>query len=121
VGCLLAGAALGTVLTVLTVLAPAPLQARPERVRPGIAYYSDEIVVREGVADLGPERNYEEVYRYYEYYEARYDAAGRVVLCIAYRQGRELWREAYTYGPDGRPLRKEVTDAQGRAHSEALR
>lgn len=96
-----------------TVWTATPVQGRPETIRPGISYYSDDYAVTGGVADLVGEKNYEEVYRNFEYYEAVYDGQGRVVRFIAYKRGEEDWRERYLYGPSGRAYAKEVTQVGG--------
>ncbi len=76
-------------------------RARPERVRPGESYYSDDFVEHGLVRDLGQEKNYEEVYQFYTYYEAIYDAAERVVTFIEYRRGDVFTREEYRYDASG--------------------
>jgi len=83
--------------------------ARPEKIRAGESYYSDEVVEVEGVRDLGEDMNYEEVYQFYRYYEAIYDEAGRVVVFIEYVRGDVHRRDEYEYGPDG----KLVEQAKG--------
>lgn len=89
-------------------LTQAKAQARPEHVRAGVSYYADSFVRKGGIADLEGEKNLEEVYQFYEYYEAIYDAQGKVTTFIAYLRGEEAWREVYRYGPGGRALRKEL-------------
>ncbi len=76
-------------------------QARPEKIRPGESYYSDDYVEHGLVRDLAAEKNYEEVYQFYTYYEVIYDAAERVVVFVEYRRGEVLRREEYNYGADG--------------------
>ena len=109
------GAYVGAVLALGFVLAHAdPTDARPERIRPGIAYYSAEFVARGGVSDLGEERNYEEVYRHYAYYEAVYDQQGRVVTFTVYERGAWTRRERYRYDDDARRVTRETEYAHGR-------
>lgn len=114
-------------------LAPIGAGARPERVRPGHSYYSDDSLAVGLVRDIGAEKNYEEVYQAYRYYEAVYDEAERVVIFREYRRGEAIRTEEYRYGPDGalleRVLRQPgrpaettaVGSAEGEAGSEAAR
>ncbi len=82
--------------------------ARPERIRPGISYYSDEFVVRGQIHDLGTERNFEEVYQLYTYYEVIYDESSRVQVFKEYRRGELIRTEEYRYAPSGEPIQKTV-------------
>jgi hypothetical protein len=78
--------------------------ARPETIRAGESYYSDEYaedVEQKLVRDLGTDKNYEEVYQHYAYYEAIYDAQERVIVFIEYKRGEVLRREEYAYAPNG--------------------
>ncbi len=96
-------------LAVLLVSALADVaRARPEQIRPGESYYSDDYTLHGLVRDLAEEKNYEEVYQFYTYYEAIYDSAERVVLFIEYERGEELRREEYRYGADGALLARTV-------------
>ena len=90
-----------TTLVALTLLS-VQAEARPEKVRPGMSYYSDEYLEQGLVRDIVAEMNYEEVYQFYTYYEVIYDDAGRPVVFIEYKRGDELRRDEYTYGPDGK-------------------
>jgi hypothetical protein len=97
--------ALVVTLALISALASSPSMARPERIREGASYYSDdyvEIITDHGpVRDLGEEKNYEEVYQLYTYYEAIYDVSERVITFIEYKRGEVLRRENYRYGVDG--------------------
>jgi hypothetical protein len=77
------------------------------RYQPGIAYYSDEYVLDGEVYQLGEEKNLEEVYQYYTYYEAIHDDVGRVATFKRYLRGDLDWTERYTYDRKGRMVRKE--------------
>jgi hypothetical protein len=89
-------------LALVAPLLPAePAGARPERIRPGQSYYSDDFVVDGLVHDLAAEKNFEEVYQLYRYFEAIYDAAERVELFREYERGEPVRTEQYRYGPDG--------------------
>jgi hypothetical protein len=96
-----------TSLPALALLATTA-DARPEKIRPGMPYYSDDYVEAKGVRDIGAEKNYEEVYQNYTYYEAIYDDGERVVTFIEYEKGEETHREEYAYGPDGALLTRSV-------------
>jgi hypothetical protein len=93
-------------LAALTCTADAA--ARPERVRPGHSYYSDDDAAVGLVRDLAGEMNYEEVYQFYRYYEAVYDASERVVRFVEYVRGDVVRVEKYSYGPDGKLLERIV-------------
>ena len=90
----------------------APASARPERIRPGVSYYSDELVETGPVRDIGAERNYEEIYQHYRYYEVLYDEAERVVRCLEYERGEVIREDTYRYAEDG-SLLEHVTDPPG--------
>jgi hypothetical protein len=89
-------------LTVALGLLPAATaSARPERIRPGHSYYSDDQVVEGQVRDIAEEKNYEEVFQAYRYYEVVYDEAERVVLFKEYKRGDVVRTEEYHYGDGG--------------------
>jgi hypothetical protein len=95
------------------VLAPcalaAPAWARPETIRAGVSYYSDELIESGPVRDIGVERNYEEVFKLYSYYEVLYDESERVVRCLEYKRGEVIREDTYRYAADG-SLLEHVTD-----------
>ena len=82
--------------------------ARPEVVIPGTVYYSDEIEEINGVNDIVGEKNFEEVYINYTYFEAVYDKKERVSIIREFERGELIRTETYKYGSDGRLLKKEV-------------
>ena len=86
--------------------------ARPERIRAGVSYYSDELVESGSVRDIGVERNYEEVYQFYTYYEVIYDESERVARCLEYKRGDVIRKDTYRYSADG-SLREHVVDVAG--------
>ncbi len=89
---------------VVGALAPAePAAARPEVIRAGVSYYSDERIERGPVRDIGAERNYEEVFKNYTYYEVRYDERERVVRFREYERGELIRTDHYRYAEDGAP------------------
>ena len=83
-------------LTVALLVLPSTFStARPERIRPGVSYYSDEAICREQVCDIDAEKNYEEVYQLYSYFEAVYDDAERVIRFVEYRRDEPFRIEKY--------------------------
>ncbi|MDH5571225.1 MAG: hypothetical protein OEY89_05625 [Gammaproteobacteria bacterium] len=71
--------------------------SRPEIIRADVSYYSDGYVQQEGVRDIGSEKNYEEVYQFYTYYEAVYDSEKRVKIFREYKKGNVIHEEHYQY------------------------
>jgi hypothetical protein len=100
------------------VLAPcalaAPASARPETIRAGVSYYSDELIESGTIRDIGAERNYEEVFKLYSYYEVVYDKSERVVRCLEYKRGEVTREDTYRYAADG-SLLEHVTDPPSKA------
>jgi hypothetical protein len=96
-------------LSSYVVLLPAgPANARPARIKPGISYYSDDFVVADLVRDLADEKNYEEIYQFYSYYEAIYDAQERVVTFKEYKRGELIRTDEYRYRPSGNLLERRT-------------
>ena len=99
------------------VLAPHALPslawARPESIRAGISYYSDELVEDGPVRDIGAERNYEEVFKLYTYYEVLYDTSERVISCLEYKRGEVTRTDHYRYAEDG-TLTKHLIEVPGK-------
>jgi len=87
-------------------------EARPEKIQAGMSYYSDDYVVSgeepARIHDIEDEKNYEEVYQFYTYYEAIYDATERVTQFIEYRRGEVKRREKYEYGEGGGLVKRTV-------------
>ncbi|MBW2699014.1 MAG: hypothetical protein JRE70_21195 [Deltaproteobacteria bacterium] len=78
--------------------------SRPERIRPDESYYSTELAepTHQGlVRALGGEKNYEEVYQLYTYYEIVYDEEERVILFREYKRGDVIRSEDYRYDDSG--------------------
>ncbi len=84
------------------------IAAKPERIKPNQPYYADEFTRDGEIAELGEERNYEEVFKNYQYYEAIYDEQERPTLFRAYRRGEPEWTERYFYDEQGKLIRKVV-------------
>lgn len=101
----------GLVLTLCALAASA--SARPEKIRAGVSYYSDELIKTGPVRDIGTERNYEEVFQRYRYYEVLYDESKRVVRCLEYERGELIREDTYRYAEDG-SLLEHVTDPPGK-------
>jgi len=100
------------VFIALTFLAVAGLAseavARPENIRAGESYYSDDHRLVEGVRDIIGEKNFEEVYQFYAYYEAVYDEQERVIVFKEYKRGEVIALEKYRYGTDGKLAERVV-------------
>jgi hypothetical protein len=95
--------------SLLPALLPSAAGARPEQARPGEIYYSDDYVEQGGVRDLSGEKNYEEVYQFYRYYEAIYDEAGRVKSFKEFVRGELVRSESYRYDTEGELIEKRVS------------
>jgi len=102
-------AALAAGLVLIPCALVSPASARPESIRAGVSYYSDELVESGPVRDIGVERNYEEVFKLYSYYEVLYDESERVVRCLEYKRGAVIREDTYRYAEDG-TLLEHVTD-----------
>ena len=102
-------AALAAGLVLIPCALVSPASARPESIRAGVSYYSDELVESGPVRDIGVERNYEEVFKLYSYYEVLYDESERVVRCLEYKRGDVIREDTYRYAADG-SLREHITD-----------
>ena len=104
-----ASIAFAGLLALCVGLAPArDVGARPEKIRAGHSYYSDDYVEAGLVRDIAAEKNYEEVYQFYGFYEAIYDARDRVVTFREYKRGDPVRTEEYRYAPDGSLLERTV-------------
>jgi len=97
---------------------PTLARARPETIRAGVSYYSDELIESGPVRDIGAERNYEEVFKLYSYYEVLYDESERVVRCLEYKRGEVIRKDTYRYAADG-SLLEHVTDPPSKAAKPA--
>jgi hypothetical protein len=91
---------------------PALARARPETIRAEVSYYSDELVENGPVRDIGSERNYEEVFKLYTYYEVLYDQDERVIRCFEYKRGEVIRTDRYRYAEDG-SLSEHVIEVPG--------
>jgi len=103
----------------LAVLGPFALaatvaEARPERIRAGHSYYSDDFTVDGVVRDLADEKNYEEVYQSYRYYEAVYDDRERVVNFKQVDRGEVVREDRYRYDGDAATPNEHVVETPAR-------
>ncbi len=100
---------LPALLLLLLLTHVSQVQSRPEIIREGLSYYSDEYIQTGVIRDIGAEKNIEEVYQFYTYYEAVYDTKQRVINFREYKQGNVIYEEQYVYDDEGPvPARKTV-------------
>ena len=91
----------------LLLVAPA-VQSRPEAIREGMKYYSNEYFEDGLVKDIESEKNYEEIYQHYTYYEVIYDSQGRVAVFKEYKQGAVIFEARYRYTADSAEVERTV-------------
>ncbi len=84
-------------LIVLLVGTASLAYSRPELIRAGVPYYSDEYFQQGVVRDIESEKNYEEIYKFYTYYEVIYDSDKRVTVFREYKRGDLIYEEHYQY------------------------
>jgi hypothetical protein len=96
------------VLVLAICLLSPSAQARPEKIKAGLSYYSDEVQPHGQTQDLVGEKNYEEVYQLYTYYEVIYDDSERVSLFKEYKRGELIRTESYEYNAAGKLEKKEI-------------
>ena len=73
------------------------VHSRPEVIRADLSYYSDDYVQEGMVKDIESEKNYEEIYQFYTYYEVIYDESERVKVFREYKKGDVIYEERYQY------------------------
>ncbi len=93
-------------LVILTLRA----YANPENIKPGSSYFSDDYSVKGKISQLGEEKNFEEIFKNYEYYEAIYDERGRISIFKIYKRGEVILTEEYSYNPDGKSGKKKIVE-----------
>lgn len=93
---------------------------KPYEIKAGISYYSNEYSTNNGLSELGEEKNLEEVYQNYNYYEAIFDEQGNIVTFKAYKQGVIEFSETYSYDNNGRPIKKVIKNADGSTFVETF-
>jgi hypothetical protein len=96
-----------SLIACLLLIAPA-VQSRPEVIRADMKYYSDEYFDEGIVRDIEGEKNYEEIYQHYTYYEVIYDSLGRVKVFKEYKQGTVIYEALYRYGPGPQDVERTV-------------
>ena len=82
--------------------------AAPEKIIPGNSYYSDDYVELNQILELAEEKNLEEVYQHYQYYEAIYNNHKKILQFKCYKRGKLEWQEQYFYDEQGKLLKKEI-------------
>ena len=87
--------------SLLICLVTLSVSARPELIREGVPYYSDEYFEEGAVKDIVAEKNYEEVFQFYTNYEVIYDASEKVKIFREYKQGGIIFEEHYRYDNEG--------------------
>tara|TARA_B100002003_G_scaffold251772_1_gene297399 strand:+ start:14729 stop:15169 length:441 start_codon:yes stop_codon:yes gene_type:complete len=88
-------------LILLALLSNLPAaQSRPYIILEDVSYYSNESFQTGMVRDLVEEKNFEEIYQFYSYFEAIYDANDRVKVFKEYERGEIIHEERYVYDDD---------------------
>ena len=100
-------------LVLMSSIALSSGKFQPYEIKPGVSYYSDEFTTRNGISELGEEKNFEEVYQFYNYYEAVFDTDKRIITFKAYLRGDLEFSEIYFYDDDGQPIKKVVKNRDG--------
>ncbi len=85
----------------------------PYEIQADISYYSDEYSTTDGRSELGEEKNFEEVWQNYNYYEAVFDSLARMVIFKAYKQGSVEFSETYYYEDSDKPVKKVIETSDG--------
>ena len=85
----------------------------PYEIKPDVPYYSDEYTDNDGVSELGEEKNFEEVFQNYNYYEAVFDTNKRMITFKAYERGNIEFSETYHYDSEGQLIKKVVKNSDG--------
>ncbi|MDH5719144.1 MAG: hypothetical protein OEZ13_00850 [Spirochaetia bacterium] len=83
------------------------INSRRDRIKPNLPYYSDRFIKNGMALEIGAEKNYEEVYRNYEFYEAKYDENKRVIEFKTYEKGEISFMERYFYDEKTQKLLKK--------------
>jgi hypothetical protein len=96
-----------SLIACLLLVAPA-VQSRPEVIHEGMKYYSNEYFEEGLVKDIESEKNYEEIYQHYTYYEVVYDSQGRVRVFKEYKRGAVIFEARYRYASDSEDVERTV-------------
>ena len=92
----------------ILILVSSAILARPETIKEDVIYYSDQSFQTGIVKDIVAEKNYEEIYQFYTYYEVSYDVEGRVKIFKEYKKGEVIFEEHYQYAEDGATTAEKV-------------
>ena len=84
-------------LLVLLMSSPLAVHSRPEHIQADVSYYSNDYIQQGMVRDIEVEKNYEEIYQFYNYYEVIYDSLERVKIFREYKRGDVIHEEHYQY------------------------
>jgi hypothetical protein len=87
-------------LVILIIASTSVAYSRPENIRADMPYYSDDYFENGVVRDIESEKNYEEIYKFYTYYEVIYDSLERVKVFREYKRGDLIHEEQYQYDQD---------------------
>ena len=93
---------------IFTLAAVSISEARPEKITPGLSYFAEDYVTTGNISEITVEKNFEEVFKNYEYFESVYDDNKKVKIFRAYKRGDVILTEHYSYGPDGRLKEKKI-------------
>jgi len=89
-------------------------QAKPETIKPGLSYFAEDYVTTDRISEITVEKNFEEVFKNYEYFESVYDEKKRVKIFRAYKRGDVVLTEYYSYDSSGK-LKEKKVEKEGKA------
>jgi len=97
------------ILSAIFILAMASIaQAKPEKITPGLSYFAEDYVTAGNVSEITVEKNFEEVFKNYEYFESVYNDNKKVKIFRAYKRGDVILTEYYSYGADVKLKEKKI-------------
>ncbi|MDH3975900.1 MAG: hypothetical protein OEV42_16625 [Deltaproteobacteria bacterium] len=101
-------------LSAILILAVTSIsQARPETIKPGLSYFAEDYETKNNISEITVEKNFEEVFKNYEYFESVYDEKKRVKIFRAYKRGDVILTEHYHYDSRGK-LREKKIEKEGK-------
>lgn len=83
-------------------------QAKPENITPGLSYFAEDYETTNNISEITVEKNFEEVFKNYEYFESVYDDQKRVKIFRAYKRGDVILTEHYRYDSKGNLKEKKI-------------
>lgn len=96
-------------LSALIILSMASIsQAKPEAIKPGLSYFAEDYETKNNISEITVEKNFEEVFKNYEYFESVYDDQKRVKIFRAYKRGDVILTEHYSYDSGGKLKEKKI-------------